>query len=96
MNYNHRQLVFLCFANSGTSLVAGFAIFSVLGFMAFQKSVPINEVAKGGPGLAFIAYPKGVAEMPLPYIWAVSFFVMLLLLGTGSQVSLAALVLNSN
>ncbi|KAK4337279.1 hypothetical protein RND71_043277 [Anisodus tanguticus] len=24
-----------------------------------------GEVAKGGPGLAFIAYPKGVAEMPL-------------------------------
>lgn len=32
-----------------------------------------------------LAYPKGVVEMPLAPVWAVFFFVMLLLLGTGSQ-----------
>lgn len=38
----------LCFLNSATSFVAGFAIFSVLGFMAQEQGVPIAEVAESG------------------------------------------------
>lgn len=38
----------LCFLNSATSFIAGFAIFSVLGFMAREQAVPIAEVAESG------------------------------------------------
>jgi len=34
--------------NSCTSLYAGFAIFSVLGFMAKEQGVAISEVAESG------------------------------------------------
>ncbi|KAI2666902.1 Sodium- and chloride-dependent GABA transporter 2 [Labeo rohita] len=80
-NNCYRDCFWLCLLNSGTSLVAGFAVFSVLGFMAHQQGVPIDEVAESGPGLAFIAYPQAVAMMPFPQLWAVCFFIMIILLG---------------
>lgn len=45
---NFRDCLSLCFLNSGTSFVAGFAIFSILGFMSYEQDVPISEVAESG------------------------------------------------
>uniref|UniRef100_A0A8C4RJI4 Transporter n=1 Tax=Erpetoichthys calabaricus TaxID=27687 RepID=A0A8C4RJI4_ERPCA len=82
----YRDCFLLCLMNSGTSFVAGFAIFSVLGFMAYEQGVGIEKVAESGPGLAFIAYPRAVAMMPLPQLWAFCFFLMVILLGLDSEV----------
>ncbi|CDQ95173.1 unnamed protein product, partial [Oncorhynchus mykiss] len=88
-----RDCVYLCLLNSGTSFVAGFAIFSVLGFMAYEQGTDISTVAESGPGLAFIAYPRAVAMMPLPQLWAIFFFIMIILLGLDSEfVGLEALM----
>lgn len=43
-----RDCLYLSLLNSVTSFVAGFAVFSVLGFMAHEQGVPIAEVAESG------------------------------------------------
>lgn len=43
-----RDSFLLCLLNSGTSFLAGFAIFSVLGFMAEEQGVDISTVAQSG------------------------------------------------
>ncbi|KAF7388601.1 hypothetical protein HZH68_012543 [Vespula germanica] len=84
-NNCHRDAIFVSITNFFTSIFAGFVIFSILGFLAKQMQMPIEEVVQSGTGLAFIAYPEAVVRMPLPNLWAVLFFVMLFILGLGSQ-----------
>lgn len=84
-NNCYKDCVYLCLLNSGTSFVAGFAIFSALGFMAHEQNTDISKVAESGPGLAFIAYPRAVAMMPFPQVWAIFFFVMIISLGLDSE-----------
>ena len=37
--------------------MASFTIFSILGSLAHESGVPVKDVVKSGPGLAFISYP---------------------------------------
>lgn len=77
-------IIFAC-VNSGTSCYGGFVIFSVLGFMAQKQQVPVSKVVESGPGLAFVAYPAAVAEMPVAPLWSILFFFMVILLGLDSE-----------
>ncbi|XP_020782356.2 sodium- and chloride-dependent betaine transporter-like [Boleophthalmus pectinirostris] len=87
-NYNnncYRDCLALCCLNSATSIFAGFVVFSVLGFMAYELQVSMEEVTASGPGLAFIAYPKALSMLPGSSFWAVLFFLMIIFLGLDSQ-----------
>ena len=79
------------FANCATSFFAGFAVFSILGYLAYIKGgVPVASVVKGGPGLVFVTYPLAIAHLPglWPPLIGVLFFVCLLSLGIDSAFSL--------
>ncbi|XP_077978694.1 sodium- and chloride-dependent creatine transporter 1-like isoform X2 [Glandiceps talaboti] len=80
-----RDGIIISIINSLTSFYAGFAIFSVLGYMAYEQGVEVKDVVKSGPGLAFIAYPKAVSLMPIAPLWSFFFFFMIILLGLDSQ-----------
>ncbi|XP_048258777.1 sodium- and chloride-dependent glycine transporter 2-like [Haliotis rufescens] len=84
-NNCYRDALVLPVLDCLTSWFAGFIIFVFLGFMANQSNLPISEVVKEGPGLAFMAYPDAVTTMPLPQLWACLFFLMLFTVGLDSQ-----------
>ncbi|XP_056449519.1 sodium-dependent proline transporter isoform X1 [Gadus chalcogrammus] len=76
-----RDTLIIVVGNCSTSFFAGFAIFSILGHMAWRKGVPVGEVADTGPGLAFVAYPEALALLPGSVFWSILFFLMLFMLG---------------
>ncbi len=74
--------------NCGYSLFAGFAVFSVLGFMAASEGKPIADVVTKSIGLAFVAYPKAVSMMPGGNLFGAIFFLCLFVAGISSSISI--------
>ncbi|CAL1546239.1 unnamed protein product [Lymnaea stagnalis] len=86
--FNHkvyRDAMLVPLINCGTSVFAGFVIFSVLGFMAHTTNLPIDKVVSQGPGLIFVAYPEAISRLPVPHVWSVMFFMMIFTVGIDSQ-----------
>ncbi|XP_038630622.1 sodium- and chloride-dependent neutral and basic amino acid transporter B(0+)-like [Scyliorhinus canicula] len=73
--------IVVCVVNCATSVLAGFSIFSFLGYMAHVQDKPVSEVAQSGFGLVFIVYPEALAQLPWASFWSILFFLMLLTLG---------------
>eukprot|EP01066_Platyproteum_vivax_P011145 Platyproteum_vivax@DN5056_c0_g1_i1.p1 len=71
-----------------TSFVAGFAVFCVIGFTAQQLNVSMDDLSLSGPLLVFVTYPVGLAQLPVPQLWCVLFFLTLILLGIDSAFSM--------
>ncbi|XP_068166192.1 sodium- and chloride-dependent GABA transporter ine [Antennarius striatus] len=80
-----RDALVVSFINSFTSILAGFVIFSAIGYMSHIHHLPVNNIATSGPGLVFVVYPEVLSTMPLFQLWSVLFFSMLVLLGLDSQ-----------
>ncbi|PIY18261.1 MAG: sodium-dependent transporter [Elusimicrobia bacterium CG_4_10_14_3_um_filter_49_12_50_7] len=84
-----KTAVITALVNSTISIVAGFAVFSTLGYMAVKSVISIEELAAAsGPSLAFIVFPKALSLMPMAPLFAVLFFVMLISLAIDSAFSL--------
>lgn len=80
-----RDALIVTVTNSFTSILAGFVIFSAVGYMAHIHNLPVDNIATDGPGLVFVVYPEVLATMPVSQLWAPLFFFMLLCLGLDSQ-----------
>ncbi|AZA13186.1 sodium-dependent transporter [Corynebacterium choanae] len=82
------------FANSSFEVLAGIGVFSALGFMAQQQNMAVDEVATSGIGLAFIAFPTIISQMPFGSIFGVLFFGSLTIAGFTSMFSLLEVVVS--
>ncbi|NXA34699.1 SC6A2 protein, partial [Eudromia elegans] len=84
-NNCYRDALLTSTINCVTSFISGFAIFSILGYMAHEHKVKIEDVATEGAGLVFILYPEAISTLSGSTFWAVVFFIMLLTLGIDSS-----------
>ena len=82
-----RDALLTSMINCVTSFLAGFVIFSVLGYMSLRSGKDIGKVAVQGPGLVFVVYPEAIATMPGSTFWSLLFFMMLMTLGLDSSVT---------
>ncbi|KAJ8919805.1 hypothetical protein NQ315_006334 [Exocentrus adspersus] len=83
-NNCYRDAILTSTINCLTSFLAGFVIFSVLGYMAHVQHKSVEEVGLEGPGLVFIVYPEAIATMSGSVFWSIIFFLMLITLGLDS------------
>ncbi|MBA2377878.1 MAG: sodium-dependent transporter [Rubrobacter sp.] len=76
-------------ANCGFEFMAALGVFSVLGFLAVQQGVPVNEVVESGIGLAFVTFPEIINQLPaLSSFFGIMFFGALFFAGITSAVSI--------
>ncbi len=77
--------------NGVFSFIAGLAVFSTLGYMAYKQGVAVSEVVSSGIGLAFVAYPKAISLLGAGVakrIFSFVFFTALLVAGISSSISI--------
>ncbi|WP_314029776.1 sodium-dependent transporter [Corynebacterium argentoratense] len=82
-------------SNSGFEVLAGIGVFATLGFMASTSGVAVDEVATSGIGLAFIAFPTIINQMPGGPLFGVLFFGSLFIAGFTSLVTIVEVVVSS-
>lgn len=83
------------FANSSFELLAGIGVFAALGFMAAASGHEVSEVAKGGIGLAFFAFPTIINEAPFGQILGVLFFGSLTFAALTSFISVIEVIISA-
>ena len=78
------------FSNCATSFFAGFAVFSIVGFIMQTLSVPVGDVSSAGLGLAFVTFPVGISMLPGANAFiGILFFLCVFFLGIDSAFFLA-------
>ncbi|XP_064610072.1 sodium- and chloride-dependent GABA transporter 3-like [Liolophura sinensis] len=77
--------IIISIADLLAAIYCGFALFTILGYMAYETGIPVSEIRNSGPGLIFITYPHTASLLPLPQLWTVLFFLTCILLAVDSQ-----------
>lgn len=76
-------------ADAGTSFLAGFTVFSVVGYLALSQGIDIESLGIAGPYLTFITYPTAISLLPFAAaIFGTMFYIALLTFGIDSAFSM--------
>ena len=77
--------VIIALSNSLYEVIAGFAVFGIIGFLGLK---PEDGVELGTFTVGFLTYPLVLAEMPGANVWAVLFFLTVAVVGLSSAFAL--------
>lgn len=92
----NNNAVITAFADAGTSFFAGFAVFSVVGYLAAIQGVSIDNLGIAGPFLIFITYPTAINLLPIgAALFGFIFYIALLTFGIDSAFSMIEPITNS-
>ena len=78
-------------ADAGTSFLAGFTVFSVVGYLAQAQGISIPELGLriAGPNLTFVTYPTAISLLPVAAsFFGIIFYLALLTFGIDSAFSM--------
>jgi len=79
----------IALADAGTSFLAGFTVFSVIGYLTVSQGIGIDKMPISGPGLTFVTYPTAISLLPFAAsIFGIMFFIALLTFGIDSAFSM--------
>ena len=82
------SVLVVAFSNYGFEILAGIGVFAALGFMAAAQGAQVSDVATSGIGLAFVAFPTLISEMPGGGLFGFAFFACLVFAGLTSLISI--------
>eukprot|EP00177_Eucheuma_denticulatum_P007827 GFKZ01014247.1.p1 GENE.GFKZ01014247.1~~GFKZ01014247.1.p1 ORF type:complete len:634 (+),score=57.27 GFKZ01014247.1:285-2186(+) len=88
--------VVIAIANSLYSIIAGFAVYGTVGYIAQLQDVEVTDLRRedlGGPALVFSTYPLALSTLPGHGHWERLLFVVLFLLGIDSAFALTEAVI---
>uniref|UniRef100_A0A182IQ75 Transporter n=1 Tax=Anopheles atroparvus TaxID=41427 RepID=A0A182IQ75_ANOAO len=96
-NNVHRDAVIISWLDTFTSIIAGCIVFGVLGNLAHVTGQPdIQKLAAEGAGLTFMTYPDAIAKFQfLPQVFAALFFLMLFIVGVGSNLGVTTSIITA-
>jgi len=76
-------------ADAGTSFLAGFTVFSVIGYLTASQGFGIDQLRISGPGLTFVTYPTAISLLPFAAaFFGAIFYIALLTFGIDSAFSM--------
>lgn len=82
----YKQSWIICFGDMFSSVFFGAVVFVTLGILAEETNAPsIRSLIHKDYGIAFVVFGEAIARSSVAPIWAVLFFVMLILLSIDAQ-----------
>ncbi|KRX98033.1 Sodium-dependent acetylcholine transporter, partial [Trichinella pseudospiralis] len=68
------------------SLFISLVTFCICGFLASETGTKFNDLIVQGPHLVFVIFSEAVARLPIAPVWAVMYFITVIMIGIGTQV----------
>lgn len=96
-NNVHRDAVIISWLDTFTSIIVGCIVFGVLGNLAHVTGqTDIQKLATKGAGLTFMTYPDAISKFEfLPQVFAALFFLMLFIVGVGSNLGVTTSIITA-